>query len=204
VAEDGYDVCVRGARRVEFSPEVQGVRDPTRVWIGRDSQRPPAQDPFTLSFDVEMRERQSVRHLELNDGRVVLLGTTEESGNIRLNENQISLEVGCQPLDDEPVHVRLIGSGEYATERFEGSRYEFEDLEFTDALRTGDVSAQRLPNRGELELSTRDEEDLAEMTVPASEIADIQGRVTATLDITLTLDTLRLDFFDRPVNLSLE
>ena len=204
VAENGYDVCVRGARRVEFSPEVQGVRDPTRVWIGRDSQRPPAQDPFTLSFDMEMRERQSVRHLELNDGRVVLLGTTEESGNIRLNENQISLEVGCQPLDDEPVHVRLIGSGEYATERFEGSRYEFEDLEFTDALRTGDVSAQRLPNRGELELSTRDEEDLAEMTVPASEIANIQGRVTATLDITLTLDTLRLDFFDRPVNLSLE
>lgn len=138
----------------------------------------------------------------------MLLGTTEESGDIPLSEEQVSLEVDCQPLDDAPVHVRLIGDGEYSTERFEGSRYEYEDLEFTDALRTGDVSAQRLPNRGEVELRTRVDEDAAndtaEITVPASEIANTNSGVTSTLDVVLTLDTLQLDFPDRTVNLSLE
>jgi len=203
-AENGYDVCVRGARRVQFSPEVQEVGDPTRVWMGSENRRPPAQDPFTMSFDVEMQENQSDRNLDLTNGRVVVLGTTEEANQIRLREDQVSLEARCHPLDDGPVHVRLIGNGQYATERFEGSRYEFDDLEFTDALRTGDVSAQRLPNRGELELRTRDDEDTVKIIVPASEFADTNGRVTSNLDLTLTLDTLELDFFDRIVNLSLE
>ena len=202
--ENGYDVCVSGAPRVQFSPEVEEVRDPTRVWIGSGNYRPPAQDPYTMLFDVEMEERQSARHLELTNGSVTVLGTTEEANEVRLREDQVSLEALCQPLDDGPVHVRLIGSGEYATERFEGSRYEFEELDFTDALRTYDVSARRLPDRGELELSTRDVDDMVETIVPASEFADLNGRVTSTLDITLTLDTLRLDFFDRLINLSLE
>ncbi|ETX02210.1 MAG: hypothetical protein ETSY1_04430 [Candidatus Entotheonella factor] len=203
-ADNGYDVCVRGARRLQFSPQVESLRDPTRVWIGGDNRRPPSQDPFTMFFEVEMEERQSARNLELTDGRIVLLGTTEEGGTVRINEDQVSLEARCRPLDDGPVHVRLIGEGEYATERFEGSRYDFEDLEFTNGLRTGDVSAQRLPNRGELELLTRDESDTVEIKVPASEFAETNGRVTASLDITLTLDTLELEFFDRIIDLSLE
>ncbi len=100
--------------------------------------------------------------------------------------------------------MRLIGNGEYATERFEGSRYEFDDLEFTDALRTAHVSVQRLPDRGELVLRTCEDEDTVEITVPAPEFADANGRVTSNLDITLTLDTLELDFLDRVVDLSLE
>ncbi|PON16353.1 hypothetical protein C2W62_18910 [Candidatus Entotheonella serta] len=203
-AANGYDICVNGDRRVQFSPEVEDVRDPTRIWIGRDSVRPPAQDPFTMLFDIEILERESARNLELTNGRVVLLGTTEETGDIRLRDDQVSLEAVCQPLDDGPVHMRLLGTGEYATERFEGGRYEFDDLDVTDALRTSDVSARRLPDRGELELRTRDEEDTVEIIVPASEFADTNGRVTANLDITLTLDTLELEFFDRTVNLSLE
>jgi hypothetical protein len=189
---------------VQFSPEVQEVGDPTRVWIGGENRRPPVQDPFTMLFDVEMKESQSDRNLDLTNGRVVVLGTTEEANQIRLREDQISLEARCHPLDDGPVHVRLIGNGQYATERFEGSRYEFDDLEFTNALRTGDVSAQRLPDRGELELRTRDDADTVEIIVPASEFAETDGRVTSNFDLTLTLDTLELDFLDRIVNLSLE
>lgn len=203
-AENGYDVCVSGARRVQFSPAVEGVRDPTRVWIGGDSRHPPAQDPFTMSFDLEMQERQSARNLSLTNGNVVLLGTTQETNGVQLSEDQVSLEARCRPLDDGPVHVRLTGRGEYGTARFEGSRYELNDLEFTDALRTGEVSARRLPDRGELELRTRDENDMVTITVPASEFADTNGRVTSTVDLTLTLSTLELDFPDRTVNLSLE
>ncbi len=204
--ESQYDICVSGARRVQFSPEVEVVRDPTRIWIGRDSSRPPAQDPFSMSFDVEMIERESPlnRNLELSNGRVIILGTTDETGDIRLREDQITLEALCRPQDDRPVHVRLLGTGEYATERFEGSRYELDDLDFTDGLRTSDVSAQRLPDRGELELRTRDENDTVELHVPAAEFADVNGRVSASLDITLTLDTLELEFFDRTVTLTLE
>ncbi len=203
-ADHGYDVCVRGARRLQFSPQVQDVRDPTRVWIGGENHRPSSQDPFSMFFDLEMEERQSARNLELTNGRIILLSTTQDGGTVRLREDQISLEALCRPLDDRPAHVRLIGEGEYATERFEGSRYDFDELEFTDALRTGDVSARRLPNRGELELRTRDESDTVEITVPAAEFADIQGRVTGSLDIKLILDTLELEFFDRTINLSLE
>ncbi len=203
-AENGYDVCVSGARRLQFSPEVNQVRDPSRVWIGGENHRPPSQDPSTVLFDFEMQERDSARNLMLTNSRVILLSTTEEAGSIGLREDQISLEVLCRPSGETPVHVRLIGNGEYATERFEGGRFEFDDLEFTDALRTSDVSAQRLPARGMLELRTRDENDTAEIMVPASEFADTNGRVTSNIDITLTLDTLQLDFPDRTVNLSLE
>jgi hypothetical protein len=201
--ENGYDVCVSGAQRVQFSPEVEKVRDPTRVWIGSGNYRPPAQDPYTMLFDVEMEERQSARHLEVTDSRVALLSTTEEANEVPLRENQVSLEVLCHPLDNDPVHVRLIGEGEFSTEQFEGSRYEFEELEFTDGLRTFDVSAQRLPDRGELELDTQDVEDTAEIIAPTSRFTDANGRVTSTVDITLTLDTLRIDYVDRLINLSL-
>ncbi len=203
-AANGYDVCVSGAQRLQFSPEVDGVRDPSRVWIGGDNRRPPSHDAFSILFDFEMEERQSARNLMLTNSRTILLGTTDETNNSRIREDQVSLEAICHPLDDAPVAVRLIGNGEYATERFEGSRFEFEDLDFTDGLRTSDVSAQRLPDRGELELRTRDEDDTVTITVPASEFADTHGRVTSNIDVTLTLDTLELDFFDRSVNLSLE
>jgi hypothetical protein len=210
--EDGYDVCVSGAQRVEFSPEVEKVRDPTRVWIGSGNYRPPAQDPYTMLFDVEMEERHSARHLELTDGRVTLLSTTEEGNEEKLSVDQVSLEALCHPLDDQPVFVRLIGDGEFATEQFEGSRYEFEELDFTNGPNPNDlkvpsdfnVSARRLPNRGELELRMRDIEDTAEITVPASQFTDTDGRVVSTVDITLTLDTLKLDFLDRQIHLSLE
>ena len=206
-ADNGYDVCVSGARRLQFSPAVEDIRDPTRVWIGADPEknnRAPAQDPYTIFYELEMKEPRSARRLELTNGRVTLLSTTEEGNEIRLRADQVSLEALCKPLDDEPVHVRLIGNGEYATERFEGSRFEFDELEFTNGLRTGDVSVQRLPDRGELELRTRNVEDLIEIIAPLPELSDASGRVALPVDFTLTLDTLELDFLDRNVDLSLE
>ena len=203
-ADNGYDVCVSGARRLQFSPAVEEIRDPTRLWIGAGNDRAPAQDPYTVFYELEMKEPRSARRLELTNGRVTLLSTTEEGNEIRLRADQVSLEALCQPLDDEPVHVRLIGNGEYATERFEGSRFEFEELDFTNGLRTGDVSVQRLPDRGELELRTRNVEDLIEIIAPMPELSDASGRVALPVDFTLTLDTLELDFLDRAVDLSLE
>lgn len=140
----------------------------------------------------------------LEDSRVVLLSTTEENGDDPLQSEQISLEALCRPSGELPVNVRLIGRGEYATERFEGSRFEFEDIEFTDAQPTVNVSSERLPNLGEMELRTRDEDDTIEITVPTAEIADTNGRVTARIDLKLILDTLELEFLDQAVNLSLE
>ncbi len=202
--ESGYDVCVGGAQRLQFSPEVNEVRDPTRVSIGGANRRPSSEDPFSLVFDLEIQERQSTRNLVLEDSRVVLLSTTEENGDDPLQSEQISLEALCRPSGELPVNVRLIGRGEYATERFEGSRFEFEDIEFTDAQPTVNVSSERLPNLGEMELRTRDEDDTIEITVPTAEIADTNGRVTARIDLKLILDTLELEFLDQAVNLSLE
>ena len=203
-SDNGYDVCVSGARRLQFSPAVEEVRDPTRVWIGAGNARAPAQDPHTMFYEIEMEEPRSARHLELTNVRVALLSTTEEGNEIRLRSDQVSLEALCNPLDDGPAHVRLIGNGEYATERFEGSRFEFDELDFTDGLRTSDISARRLPDRGELELRTRNDEDAVEITAPMSELRDASGRVVLPVDLTLTLDTLELEFLDREVNLSLE
>lgn len=202
--ESGYDVCVSGAQRLQFSPEANEVRDPSRVAIGGANNRPQSQDPFSMLFDLEIQERQSARNLELKDTRIVLVSTTEEGSDDPLRGDQISLEALCRPSGEIPVQVRLIGVGEYATERFEGSRFEFDDVEFTDALQTRDVSAERLPNLGEIELRTRDEDDTVVITVPAAEFANTNGRVTSRIDLTLTLDTLELDFLDETVNLSLE
>ncbi len=202
--ESGYDVCVSGAQRVQFSPEANEVRDPSRVSIGEASSRPQSQDPFSILFDLEILERESAQNLDLQDARVTLLSTTEDGSDDGLRADQVSLEALCRPSGEIPVHVRLIGVGEYATERFEGSRFDFDDVEFTDALQTRNVSAERLPNLGEMEFRTRDEDDDVVITVPVAEFANTNGRVTSSIDLTLTLDTLELKFLDQIVNLSLE
>lgn len=203
-SDSGYDVCVGQAQRLQFSPEANEVRDLSRVSIGGASARPQSEDPFSLLFDLEITERQSERELLLEDGRIVMISTTEEGNDEPLRGDQISLEALCRPTAEVPVHVRLIGTGEYATERFEGSRFEFDDVDFTDALRTRDVSAERLPTLGEMELRTRSDDDNVEITVPVTEFANRDGRVTASIDLELTLDTLQLDFLDQTINLSLE
>jgi hypothetical protein len=99
--------------------------------------------------------------------------------------------------------VRLEGQGEYGTERFEGSVYDVDDIEFID---TGTmVGRQRLPDLGRMILRTRQDEDMIEITAPMEDIREQQnGQVEALIDVDLRVDTIQFLFLDRAVNLTLE
>ena len=209
----GYDICAVNSQRMTFSPEVDEVADPSLVWIGRDpmsnrSFRPPAQDPFTILFELEIEEQQSRRELELTDGVILLHGDFDDDDVVDtpLRTDQASLDPLCrEPVTPGDIRVRLEGRGEYATERFEGSIYELDNVEFTDALVTPMVGLERLPDLGRMILRTRQDDDPVEITVPMEDIRETQdGQVVTLIDVDLRVDTIQFLFDDRAVNLTVE
>jgi hypothetical protein len=204
----GYDICATNSQSMGFSSEVGEVLDPSVVSIGRLSARPPAQDPFMILFEVEIREKQSIQELELTDGVIFLHGDgdsdDDDVADTPLRPDQVSLDPLCrEPVNPAEIRVRLEGQGEYGTERFEGSVYDVDDIEFTD---TGTmVGLQRLPDLGRMILRTRQDEDMIEITAPMEDIREQQnGQVEALIDVDLRVDTIQFLFLDRAVNLTLE
>jgi hypothetical protein len=204
----GYDICATNSQSMGFSSEVGEVLDPSVVSIGRLSARPPAQDPFMILFEVEIREKQSIQELELTDGVIFLHGDgdsdDDDVADTPLRPGQVSLDPLCrEPVNPAEIRVRLEGQGEYGTERFEGSVYDVDDIEFTD---TGTmVGLQRLPDLGRMILRTRQDQDIVEITAPMEDVREQQnGQVEALIDVDLRVDTIQFLFLDRAVNLTLE
>jgi hypothetical protein len=191
-----------------FSPEVGEVRDPSLISIGSLSSRPPAQDPFTIRFELAIEEQQSLRELELTDGVVMLHGDFDDDdiSDTALRPDQVSLDPLCrEPVNPAEIRLRLQGQGEYATERFEGSVYEVDNVEFTDAGMTSVVGLQRFPDLGRIILRTRQDDESVEVTVPMEDIREPQaGPVVALIDVDLRVDTVQFLFLDRAVNLTVE
>jgi hypothetical protein len=204
----GYDFCVTNSQHMTFSPEVGEVRDPSLISIGSLSSRPPAQDPFTIRFELAIEEQQSLRELELTDGVVMLHGDFDDDdiSDTALRPDQVSLDPLCrEPVNPAEIRLRLQGQGEYATERFEGSVYEVDNVEFTDAGMTSVVGLQRFPDLGRIILRTRQDDESVEVTVPMEDIREPQeGPVVALIDVDLRVDTVQFLFLDRAVNLTVE
>jgi hypothetical protein len=202
----GYDICVSRDRRVSFNPEVDGVRDPGLVVVG-GADSPPSPDPFFILFEVELAERQSSRNLEFSDARIVLRGNNDEDGAVRLNPDQISLDPLCSVSGEEvQPRVRFTDEGNYATERFEGSVYRLEDVEFTDEQVATLTDVLRFPDRGIILLQTRLEGEIQEtnFTVPAQDIQNRNGMPTGLADVELGLRDVTFNFLDQEVNLTVE
>jgi len=205
----GYDICTTDSQSMEFSSEVNQVLDPSVVSIGSLSARPPAQDPFTILFEVEMREKQSIQELELQEGVIFLSGDSDDDDDddtvgTPLRPGQVSRDPLCrEPATPAELHVRLEGQGEYRTERFEGSVYDVDNVEFTD---TGTmVGRQRLPDLGRMILRTKVDEDTVEITAPMEDIREQEdGQVGTLIDVDLRVDTIQFLFSDRAVDLTLE
>jgi hypothetical protein len=204
----GYDICTTNSQSMEFSSGVDQVLDPSVVSIGSLSARPPAQDPFTILFEVKIDEKQSIQDLELTDGVISLHGDgdtdDDDVADTPLRPGQVSLDPLCrEPVNPAEIRVRLEGQGEYGTERFDGSVYDVDDIEFTT---TGTmVGLQRLPDLGRMILRTRQDEDNIEITAPMEDIREQQeGQVEALIDVDLRVDTVQFLFLDRAVGLTLE
>jgi hypothetical protein len=204
----GYDICVSRDRRVSFSPEVDGVHDPGLVVVGADSDSPPSPDPFFILFEVELAERQSSRNLEFSDARIVLRGNNDEDGAVQLNPDQISLDPLCS-VSDEKVQprVRFTDEGDYSTDRFDGSVYTLEDVEFTDEKVEDLTDIRRFPDRGTVLLQTRVEGQVQEtnFTVPAQDIQeDLNDKPIALADVEMGVNGVTFNFPHQVVNLTVE
>ena len=228
--ENGYDLCVTGGQRLEFDPEVNGKEDPSVVFIGAASAAPPSESPFTIQFDVEIKEQGSGRELEIDDTTLVLRGNRDEDNNSvdverdeLINPDQLSLDPNCvlrlENGEEVLPAVRVTRNGEYSTDRFEGSRFELEstdpddgstlddaDFAFEDTTANGLQTVSRFPDRGTIRLRTRGDtfSDEAEVVAHMTNITAANGRVTILADIELTVEDVEFRFRDQPLELGAE
>ncbi|MGQ4809517.1 hypothetical protein NKDENANG_02934 [Candidatus Entotheonellaceae bacterium PAL068K] len=205
-AEGGYDICLSRGQRPNFSPEINEVRDSGLVFIGAARLPPPSPDPFSILFDIELLEQGSTRNLEFSDAFVVLRGNNDEEGTVPLNPEQESLDPLCSIVEEQgQPRVRLTNEGDYSTERLEGSLYRLEDVEFTD---TGVASLQdirRFPDRGEILLETRVENEDADVSLLTRNISATQGdAVTGLIDVEISASEVVFTFANQAVALAVE
>lgn len=206
----GYDICVTGGRRVRFISAVNDVPDPGLIFVGAERQPPSSPDSFSIVFDIDLEERQSASDLILEDAQIVLRGNSSLDGVLRINPDQLSLDPLCGRLPAEiesivrpqvastfqpaePLvqpRVRFSGGGDYSSSRFDGSSYELEEVEFLDpAVDTLD-DVRLFPDRGQIELRTRLEDEV-ENTFVTGEVEEIEedetGRVTLPVEYELNI-----------------
>jgi hypothetical protein len=215
----GYDICVTAGKRLDFTPEVGGIRDPRFVFIGLAEEAPPSPDPFTILFDLDLAERQSSRNVRFSEGNVVLRGNNETTGAVRLNPDHVSLEPLCGRLSTEvesvvgvvsavQPKVRLTGRGDYATTRFEGGAYILDNVEFADDNVNTLANFQRFPDRGDIRLQTRVEAEDATVTAAMEELEEIvslpNNQARTTVDVDLRVNGVLFTFPNRRVGLTVE
>ncbi|MCZ6874503.1 MAG: hypothetical protein O7G88_13405 [bacterium] len=221
----GYDVCVTRGHRVLFTPAVDDVADPRLAFVGSDRELPLAADPLNILFDVDLVERQSNRNLTLADAEIVLSGNNDLDGVLRLNPDQVTLEPLCGrlPVEIEMIirpmvaltfgpgealvqpRVRLNGGGDYSTNRFDGSLYTFQEVEFLDEA-VDTLDDRRFPDRGRIELRTRLEDEV-ENTVITAEMDEIEhesGVTRVPIELDINISSVVFEFDDEVVKLSVE
>lgn len=161
----GYDVCVSpaGARITVKEAFLNGIRDPALVFVGPESSMPPSPDPFTIRFAIDLEERNSAQQLKFLNAALVLRGNNTDS-TFKLDDDQVSLEPPC--VDGERPWARVTEEGDYSTDRFEGSRFILENVEFLEDNTTIREDLRRFPDRGVLRLETRVNSEEAEVRAP--------------------------------------
>lgn len=211
--ESGYDVCVTTGTRLLFSLAVGDVLDPGLVFIGGEDTPgrpapgafPPSPDPVTILFDIALTELQSSRALTFSGSTVVMRGNNEDRAFFQLNPDQVSLEPLCSvPSEQKQPRVRFTGEGEYSTQRFEGSVYVLNDVEFTHADLDTLLDGRRFPDRGEIRLETRQEEENADI-VALPERTIMQGDTTTIpVAVEVFVNNVLFTFTDQPIDLTVE
>jgi hypothetical protein len=204
----GYDFCVSSGRPVAFAPGIdQGegvVREPGLVFIGADGVAPPSPDPFDIFFDIDLSEPQSGRHLEFFNTQLVLRGNSDAEDTIPLNADQVSLDPLCSiPGEQIQPRVRFTGDGDYSTQRFDGSIFTLEDVEFLSLNVNVDnenrlVGIERFPDGGDILLLTRVENEIENtiVTVPMHEIQFRDPRVVVPVDVEMSVKEVVFDYPD--------
>jgi hypothetical protein len=215
-AEDrGYDLCVTAGGRIRFEPEINSVRDPGRVFLGAGRMPPPSPDPFLIFIDIDLEEPNVPDGLRFSEGRVMLRGNEDPDEvdddddddvvSAPLNPDQVSNDPLCSiPGEQVQPRVRLTGSGDYDTERAEGNRYTFEDVEFTDRNVTTLEGSDRFPDLGNLLLETRQEGEDAEIDVPMRDLNTEGPVVQASIDVTIFVNLVEFNFFNQLVDITVE
>jgi hypothetical protein len=207
----GYDLCVTAGGRLNVTSRVDDVLDPRRVFIGGEAVPPPSPFPFSILFDIEISERQSARDLRFSEAIVTLQGNTDEDENLEelviLNASQVSFDPLCRmPVGNVQPRVRFNGEGEYATERFEGSAYELDQVHFTDANMDSLADSRRFPDGGEVRLITRVSEEIENslITTFPRNIRPVNGQLGVPIDVELIIDEIEFDFPNQQVILTVE
>jgi hypothetical protein len=217
----GYDLCVTAGGRIFFEPEINSVRDPGRVFLGAGRMPPPSPDPFIIFFEIDMEQVNAPDGLRLSEGRVRLRGNEDpdeipdetddnddEDDDVisaPLNPDQVSNDPLCSiPGEQVQPRVRLTGSGDYDTERAEGNRYTFEDVEFTDRNVTTLAGRDHFPDLGNLLLETRQEGEDVEINVPMRDLDTAGPVVQALLDVTIFVNRVEFDFFNQRVDITVD
>ena len=201
------------------------MADPRLAFVGSDREFPLAADPLNILFDVDLVERQSNRNLTLADAEIVLSGNNDLDGVLRLNPDQVTLEPLCGrlPVEIETIirpmvaltfgpgealvqpRVRLNGGGDYSTNRFDGSLYTFQEVEFLDEA-VDTLDDRRFPDRGRIELRTRLEDEV-ENTVITAEMDEIEhesGVTRVPIELDINISSVIFEFDDEVVKLSVE
>jgi hypothetical protein len=101
----------------------------------------------------------------------------------------------------------LTGTGEYSTVRFEGSEYILDNdhnVEFTTPNVLALGTSQRFPDRGELRLRTRLEQEDAEVIADMTKILDSGTGTVSLVDVDLNVNNVMFHFPNQVVHLTVE
>lgn len=197
----GYDVCVSGGTRVTLEAFINSIRDPALVFVGAERSAPPSPDPFTIRFDITLEERNSARQLKFSDAELMLRGNNEES-DLKLDLDQVSLEPPC--VDGKRLLARMTEEGDYATNRFEGSRFILDEVEFLADDATVPQELRRFPDRGVLQLDTRVEAEEAEIKALTDTIRLQAGEIRSTTVVFVTVNKVLFTFPDESAVLTVD
>ena len=208
--ESGYDLCVTAGGRLSVRTGVNDVEDPRLVFIGGNADPAPSPLPFSLFFDIDIAERQSATGLELTESAVSLLGNSDENEDeqVIVNPDQVSFDPLCrQPRESVQPRVRLNNDGEYSTSRFEGSAYALDQVVFTDRDVESLADSRRFPDRGEVRLITRVQDEPQKnsaITALMLRIRPANGQVNMPVDMELVIDEVDFVFQNQNIILTVE
>lgn len=226
--DSGYDLCVTQGQRVQFEPKVNDVKDPSLVFIGATQDAPPSASPFDILFEFDIKEQDSARNLKIEDTSLVLRGNRDQDQvNVErselINPDQLSLDPNCVLLQSNGENVlpavRVTGSGQYSTNRFQGSRFELKSTDPDDNVSLSEVdfafeevaendlqTVGRFPDRGSVRLRTRLDNPSEDVKVTAvmTDITAADGNVTSLINVVMIVDNVSFHFNDQPIDLGAE
>jgi len=95
-------------------------------------------------------------------------------------------------VDGRRLLARLTEEGDYSTNRFDGSRFILEDVEFLANAATAEL--RRFPNRGVIQLETRVDSEETEIHALMDTIRSQDGEVRSTTSVSITVNRVVFTF----------